>query len=215
MGSRAQCGEDTERFVLPAASGGEKNVAQLADRGLEQHRRQLGVLGDAVAGLDRGCRPVVDELDARDGEYAAGNHTRGDRLRDRLRVVVGNIDVDHVRFVVPGGHDVVDRADEQPVVTHVGPVGQPVTDVGQLGDDAGVGIKPPGGLIQQQADDGGRRGDHGHSAEQQRAIGRPAPAEIEDLCHQPPNLAPESRLNIAIVSSMLTTTTTLIADRIA
>ena len=215
MGGGVDGGQDPECGVVAIPAGGVEDVAQLADSGLEQHRGQVLVLLDVVAGLDGRRFPVVDEFDSRHREHVAGHHPCGDGPGDVRGVFALQVDVHEVRLAEGGGRHTVGRTDQQTVVANVGSVGQAVTDVGEIGGDARVVLQTAGGLGHQQRHDDGRDDDHADTHDHQALSARASAADVKDLGHQPPNLAPESRLNIAMVSSMFTITTTTIAARIA
>lgn len=124
------------------------------------------------------ARAAVDELHRRDREHVAGHHARGHRARDVLGVFGFEVDVHVVRFAVGRRDDVVDGADEQPVVFDIGPRRQPIAHVRQLRDDADVVVEPAGGLQQQACRDQSRDQQHRRAQGHQLLVGGAPPVEI-------------------------------------
>ncbi len=184
LGRGVHRGQDAHRLVLTTATGCGQYVAQLADRGLEQHGGKFGVLWDLGAGGDGCARPAgVDELHRRHREDVAGHHACGHCVGDGRRVFGFEVDVHEVGVAVGGRDDFVDHPDEHAVILHVGPLGKSVADVHQRGHHRDARVEPPGRLHQQECRNQRSHNEYRGTTAEQLTVGRATPVHLQRVTH--------------------------------
>ncbi|CAG6933557.1 hypothetical protein PICSAR132_03753 [Mycobacterium avium subsp. paratuberculosis] len=221
IGSRPQGGQNSHRPVIAAAPRGGEQIAQLADRRLEQHGGQPLVLRNMGAVADFRAGPVTHQLHRRHGEHVAGHHSCGHTGRNRLGVVLFQVDVDIVGLAVGRGDDVVDHADQHAVVFDVRLLRQAVAHVDQVGHHPHVIVQPASRFHQHHGGEQGADHQHRDADAEQLPVRGAASVQLKGIGHRPPtsppayppNLAPESTPHSAMVSSMFTMITTVMLAR--
>lgn len=103
VGRGADGRQDADGVVVSSAARCDQYVAQLAHRGLEQHGRQLGVLGDMRAGTNRSARTAIHQLHRGDGEDVARNYAGSGGAGNGFGVLRFEVDVYEVGLTIGGG----------------------------------------------------------------------------------------------------------------
>lgn len=179
LGGLTEYPDQTDRRVAALPLGGGQHLTQLVGGGLEEHRRQLGVLGDYRAVTDSGTVPVVDELYRRHREHVARDHARGDGTRNAAGVLRLQIDVHNVRLAVFGGCHRRDGPDQHAAELHVRAFGQSIAHVHELRVDLDGVFQIALGLGEQQPGHQAQDRQHRHTGQQQGAVGPAATARRE------------------------------------
>ncbi len=218
IGGGRQRRQDAHRPIVATATRGGQQIAQLADRGLKEHGRQVLVFLNVRTRPDGRSGSGPHQLHRRDREHVAGDHPRGHRRRNRLGVFGFQVDVNVVGPAVFSGHDAVHHADQNAVILHVRFLRQAVAHVDQIGDDPHIVVEPACRFVEQADRQQGRDEDDGDTTAEQLTIGGAAPVDVEGISFhlgqsQPPNLAPASTPHSAIVSSILTMIMTVMLAR--